>query len=65
MKLFLNTLKWYAIGCLVTFLVFETMVLILKMDMFVIANMFQIIAGILLGGLWQLNSRLKGKNGKI
>ena len=64
MKLFLNTLKWFAIGTLVTFLVFEMMVYGLKMEMSSIATSFQIIAGILLGGLWQLNSRLK-QSGKV
>ena len=64
MKLYLNTLMWFAAGWFVTFLVFEMMVHGLKMEMSSIATLFQIVAGILLGGLWQLNSRLK-QSGKV
>jgi len=64
MKIILNTLKWYGLGCLVTFVAFQVMVLGLKMDMLNVATLFQIIAGILLGGLWQLNARQAAKNTK-
>jgi len=58
---FLETFKWYAGGCLVTFIVFYALVFS-KMDMWNIAFCFQTSCGIFLGGMLQMRARLSGKN---
>jgi len=55
-KLFLDNLKWYAGGCLVTLSLFYVLIYF-KMDIQNIAFCFQISTGILLGSVLQL--RLK------
>lgn len=54
---FLDTLKWYAVGVVVTSLVFYAL-LLFKVEMRNIVTCFQISSGILLGGLLQMRTRL-------
>lgn len=54
---FINMLKWFAIGWVVTFVVFRVMVL-LKVDASVITTCFQTASGIFLGGLLQARGRV-------
>jgi len=53
---FQETLKWYAIGCLVTFVAYYVMIYF-KMDINNIASCFQISCGILLGAMLQMRSK--------
>ena len=54
---FFDTLKWYAVGVVVTSLVFYAL-LFFKVEMRNIVTCFQISSGILLGGLLQMRTRL-------
>lgn len=54
---FFDTLKWYAIGVTITFLVLYAM-MFFKLEMRTIVTCFQISSGILLGGLLQMRTRL-------
>ena len=59
-NIYLYTLKWYAAGCLVTFLVFYALQFF-KVEMRNIAFCFQISCGIFLGGMLQMRARLTAK----
>lgn len=54
---FVNMLKWFAVGWVVTFVAFRVMVL-LKVDASVITTCFQTASGIFLGGLLHARSRM-------
>lgn len=58
--MFVSMLKWFAIGWVVTFVIFRVMVL-LKIDASVITTCFQTASGILLGGLLHARSRVTDK----
>lgn len=55
-NVFLDTLKWYAAGCAVTFAAFYAM-RYSGLEMRSIAFCFQVSAGIFLGGLLQARAR--------
>ena len=54
---YLETFKWYAVGCLVSLLAYFAM-RFFKMDIHNISGVFQASCGILLGGLLQMRTRL-------
>ena len=55
-----TALKWYGIGCVISFIAFYTMTY-LKMDIHTIATSFQISCGIFLGGMLYLKSQQSNK----